>query len=272
VLISDLRARTEFSRQHLLASEGFASYYAVPLIAKGEVKGVLDVFHRQTLRPTHEWLEFVQTLAGQAAVAIENAGLFNTLQRANMDLSLAYEEAIEGWAQALDVRERGEAGHARRAADLAEQLARVLGVAEQQLVQLRHGALLHDVGLVKVPDSILMKPGPLDEAEWAEMRLHPAHGQALLSVVSPLRPALEVAYAHHERWDGSGYPRVLRGEQIPLTARVFAAADAWDALSVDRPWRKAWTVEQIIAHFKAEAGKQFDPKVVEALVRMKEEG
>jgi HD-GYP domain-containing protein (c-di-GMP phosphodiesterase class II) len=273
ILITDLAEHLpSFSRQNLLTGEGFVSYYTVPLIAKGEVKGVLDVFDRAPLRPTHEWLEFVQTLAGQAAVAIENAGLFNTLQRANLGLGLAYEETIEGWARALDVRERGEAGHARRTTELAERVARALGIAEADLVQLRRGGLLHDAGLVGVPDVILNKPGPLSEAEWAVMRQHPALARELLSPMAHLRLAQEVAYSHHEHWDGMGYPAGLKGEAIPRLARVFAAADAWDALTSRRPWREAWEAGRVKAHLKAEAGKQFDPQVVEALVRLKEEG
>ncbi len=272
ILMADLPEHAaEFSRLNLLMGEGFTAYYAVPLIAKGEVKGVLDVFHRERLQPTSEWLEFVQTLAGQAAVAIENAGLFNTLQRANLGLGLAFEETIEGWARTLDLRERGEAGHARRVTELAERLARALGMGEAELVQLRRGGLLHDVGLMGVPEAILNKPGPLDEAEWAVMRQHPGLARDLLMPMAHLRPALEVAYSHHERWDGTGYPSGLRGEQIPLAARVFAAADAWEALTSARPWRAAWAPEQVKAHFQAEAGKQFDPRVVEAVVRMKYE-
>ncbi len=251
-----------FAVPELMAGEGFAAYYAVPLIAKGEIKGVLEVFHRAPLTPDPEWLSFLETLAGQAAIAIENATLFDSLQRSNTELALAYDSTIEGWSRALDLRDRETEGHTQRVTDMTVQLARTFGLGEEDLAQVRWGALLHDIGKMGVPDSILLKPGPLTEEEWVVMKKHPTFAYEMLSPIRYLRLALDIPYRHHEKWDGTGYPRGLKGEQIPLTARIFAVADVWDALSSDRPYRAAWPEEKVIEHIRSLAGTHFDPQVV----------
>jgi PAS domain S-box-containing protein/putative nucleotidyltransferase with HDIG domain len=251
-----------FAVPELMAGEGFAAYYAVPLVAKGEIKGVLEVFHRAPLTPDPEWLSFLETLAGQAAIAIENAALFDSLQRSNTELALAYDSTIEGWSRALDLRDRETEGHTRRVTDMTVQLARTFGLGEEDLAQVRWGALLHDIGKMGVPDSILLKPGPLTEEEWVVMKKHPTFAYEMLSPIRYLRLALDIPYRHHEKWDGTGYPRGLKGEQIPLTARIFAVADVWDALNSDRPYRAAWPEEKVIEHIRSLAGTHFDPQVV----------
>ncbi|OIQ58502.1 cyclic di-GMP phosphodiesterase response regulator RpfG [Moorella thermoacetica] len=255
----------------LLADEGFVTYYAVPLIAKGQIQGVLEVCHRSPIDPDGEWLEFLETLAGQAAIAIDNVALLDKLQRSHLELVLAYDATIEGWAHALDLRDKETEGHSRRVTEMTLRLARALGMNEEELVHIRRGALLHDIGKMGIPDSILLKPGPLTPAEWEVMRRHPQYAYEMLSPIAYLRPALDIPYCHHEKWDGTGYPRELKGEQIPLAARIFAVVDVWDALSSDRPYRPAWPPEKVRAYLKDEAGKHFDPRVVEVFLKVLQE-
>lgn len=257
----------EFERGHLLLGDSFASYYAVPLIAKGEVKGVFELFGNHRGKHDAEWLELLDALAVQAAIAIDNATLFNRLQQSNVELTLAYDTTIEGWSKALELRDTETEGHTQRATELTVRVACALGLKEEELVHVRRGALLHDIGKMAVPDSILMKTGPLTEAEQAEMRKHPAYAFELLSPIAYLRPALDIPYCHHEWWDGSGYPRGLKGEQIPLAARVFAIADNWDALVSDRRYRSAWPEGKVAEYIRSLAGTQFDPGLVEIFLK-----
>ncbi len=251
-----------------LAAEGFVAYYGTPLVAKGLVLGVLEVFNRSRLETEPDWTSFLEALAGQAAIAIDNATLFDSLQRANLDLILAYDTTLEGWSKALDLRDRETEGHTQRVMDLTMDLARAMGLREEELVHVRRGALLHDIGKMGIPDSILLKPGPLTDDEWVIMKKHPGYALDLLSPIAYLRPALEIPYAHHEKWDGTGYPRGLQAEQIPVAARVFAVVDVWDALRSDRPYRLAWSREQALTYLREQAGKHFDPAVVEAFLKM----
>jgi PAS domain S-box-containing protein len=259
---------SSFSRSVLLRDESFVAYYGVPLIAKGQVQGVLDIYHRTALQPDPDWTDFLDTLATQAAIAIDNAKLFNDLQRSNVELALAYDTTIEGWARALELRDMETEGHSQRVTELTLELARQQGMRDEELVHIRHGALLHDIGKMGVPDSILHKPGPLTDEEWAIMHQHPVYAYKLLNPIAYLRPAVDIPYCHHEKWDGSGYPRGLKGEQIPLSARVFAVVDVWDALCSDRPYRPAWSQEKALAYIKDESGRHFDPHVVEAFLAL----
>ena len=258
----------ELQRSPHLRDEGFVVYYAVPLIAKGQVKGVLEAFHRSPLVPGAEWLTFLETLAGQAAIAIDNAALFDDLQRSNMELALAYDTTIEGWSCALDLRDRETEGHTIRVTELTQRLAREMGIGQDEMVHIRRGALLHDIGKMGIPDAILLKPGPLTPEEWVIMRKHPVYALDLLSRIPYLRPALDIPYYHHEKWDGNGYPIGLKGEQIPLSARIFAVADVWDALRSDRPYRPGWSEEKARAHILSESGTHFDPNVVRVFANM----
>jgi putative nucleotidyltransferase with HDIG domain len=187
-------------------------------------------------------------------------------------LAEAYEATLEGWARALDLRDRETEGHTRRVTEMAVALAASMGLDEDALLHLRRGALLHDIGKMGVPDSILHKPGPLTEAEWAVMRRHPTYAREMLVPITYLRPALDVPYRHHERWDGSGYPDGLSGEEIPLAARIFAVADVWDALCSDRPYRKAWPAERAEEYIRQRARRDFDPQVVEAFLAFRSSG
>lgn len=261
-------AEESFARTLLLAGENFISYYGVPLIAKGQVKGVLEIFHRTPLDPDQEWLDFLETLASQAAIAIDNAALFDSLQRSNVELTLAYDATIEGWSYALDLRDKETEGHSLRVTEMTLRLARAMGMSDAELVHVRRGALLHDIGKMGVPDQILLKPGPLTEEEWEIMSKHPVYAYEMLSPIAYLRPALDIPYCHHEKWDGTGYPRGLKGEQIPLVARIFAVVDVWDALSSDRPYRPAWPEDKVFEYIREQAGKHFDPKVVEVFLEI----
>jgi HD-GYP domain-containing protein (c-di-GMP phosphodiesterase class II) len=251
-----------------LAAEGFVAYCGVPLLIKGQLKGVLEVFHRARLDPDLEWLDFLETLAGQAAIAVDNAALLDDLLHSNTQLTLAYDATIEGWSRALDLRDKETEGHTERVTELTLRLAREMGIRGEALVHFYRGALLHDIGKVGVPDSILLKAGPLTEAEWAVMRQHPTYAYEMLSPIAYLRPALDIPYCHHEKWDGAGYPRGLKGEDIPLAARIFAVADVWDALCSNRPYRAGWPRERVRAYIRAEAGRHFDPDVVEVFLRL----
>ncbi len=269
IRVRDLRSVNDFRRQDIPNAEEFTGYMATPLIAEGQVKGVLEVFTRTPLDPNPSWMEFLETLAGQAAIAIDNASLFTDLQRANVDLTLAYETTLEGWSQALDLRDRETEGHTRRVAEMTVQLARAMAMPEETVVHVRRGSLLHDIGKMGIPDSILLKPGPLTNAEWAVMKKHPVHAYELLSPIAYLQPALDIPYCHHER-DGTGYPRGLKGDQIPLAARIFAVADVWDALRSDRPYRPAWSHDRALDYVREQRGTHFDPAVADVFLRMVE--
>jgi putative nucleotidyltransferase with HDIG domain len=263
VHIHDLaKEHDNFLRKILLAGEEFVSYYGVPLIAKGEVMGVLEVFHRSRLVHDEEWLDFLKALAAQAAIAIENVTLFDNLQRSNTDLFQAYDATIEGWSRALELRDNDTEGHTQRATDLTVRLARLFGLSDAELVHVRWGALLHDIGKMAIPDGILHNHHRLTESEWVLMKKHPVFAFEMLSPIRYLRAVLDIPYAHHEKWDGSGYPLGLKGEQTPLAARIFAVADVWDALRSDRLYRSSWSVEKVREHLCSLAGTHFDPHVV----------
>jgi PAS domain S-box-containing protein len=271
VFTPDLQSAPEAANEILMKRENFIVYMGIPLIVKGQLKGVFEVFHRSPLSPTPDWMEFLHTLAGQAAIAIDSAQLFEKLQRSNQELLQAYDTTLEGWARALELRDRETEGHTRRVTELTMQLARYIGVREDEQVNLYRGVLLHDIGKMGVPDHILKKTGKLTDNEWDEMRRHPIYAYNLLAPISFLRGALEIPYCHHEWWNGNGYPRGLKGEQIPLGARIFSVVDNWDALLSDRPYRKAWPRDQVIAHLKEKAGIMFDPKIVHIFLTMIEQ-
>jgi PAS domain S-box-containing protein len=263
VHIPDLaKEQDNFLRGMLLAGEDFVSYYGVPLIAKGQVMGVLEVFQRTGLAHDGEWLDFLKALAAQAAIAIDNVTLFDNLQRSNTELFQAYDATIEGWSKAMELRDNETEGHTQRAAALTVRLARLFGLSDTELVQVRWGALLHDIGKMGIPDGVLLKRDTLTEAEWVAMRKHPIFAYEMLSPIRYLRLALEIPYAHHEKWDGTGYPLGLKGEQVPLAARIFAVADVWDALRSDRNYRASWPAEKVREYLRSLAGTHFDPHVV----------
>jgi response regulator RpfG family c-di-GMP phosphodiesterase len=255
----------------IFSDEGFMAYFAMPLMSKGHVKGVLEVFHRTPLKPDEEWLDFLEALANQVAIAIDNANLFDDLQHSRDQLFMAYDTTIEGWSRALDYRDKETEGHSQRVTEMTVRIARDLGMGKEEVVHIRRGALLHDIGKLGVPDHILFKPGSLTEEEWEKMKRHPEIAYELLSPIEFLKPALDIPYCHHEKWDGTGYPRGLKGEEIPLAARIFALVDVWDALCLDRPYRPAWPRDKVREYVIEMSGRHFDPKVVETFLKMERE-
>ncbi len=267
--VSDLgEVQTRYKRTEALRNEEFMEYFGVPLIAKGTLKGVLEIFHRAPLNPDQNWVKYLETLGGQAAIAIDNVQLFEGMQQSNLELITAYDATIAGWSRAMDLRDKETEGHTQRVTDLTLRLAERMGISQQEQVHIRRGALLHDIGKLGVPDQILLKPGPLTDEEWVIMRQHPAYAVDMLMSVVYLRPAMDIPYCHHEKWDGSGYPRGLKEEQIPLAARLFAVVDVWDALCSDRPYRARWSRERTRGYILEQSGQYFDPRVVETFLDM----
>ena len=252
----------KFKDSFMVRDEGFHAYTGIPLTVKGRIKGILEVFHRRKFEPEPDWLEFLEALSQQASIAIDNAALYQQLQRSHAEISLAYDKTIEGWSRALDIRDNETHGHSQRVAELTVQVAKTLGISDGDVVHIRRGALLHDIGKLGVPDSILLKPGRLSDEEMAVMKRHPEIAFDILSPIPFLKEALDIPYLHHEKWDGSGYPRGIRGEEIPVAARIFAVIDVWDALRSDRPYRSAWAEERIREYLEQERERHFDPMIV----------
>lgn len=184
------------------------------------------------------------------------------------ELQKSYDATIESLGKALELRDKDTEGHTKRVAELTEALARKFGIEEEDIIHIRRGAILHDIGKLSIPDAILLKPGKLNEEEWNVIKKHPEFAYIVLSSIEYLRPALDIPYCHHEKWDGTGYPRGLKGEDIPLSARIFAVVDVWDALTSNRPYRPAWNKEETLRYIKEQAGKYFDPKVVEVFLEV----
>ncbi len=276
--IHDLKAdNVDEAFGSLLKEEKIVNYLGIPLLSKGNLVGVLELFVKEDIYPDSEWLEFCETLAGQAALAIENARLIDGLGFANQDLSrvnldlvaanenltAAYDATIESLALALNLRDYETEDHSRRVTTMMMDLAKMMDFSAEDLVNIHRGTLLHDIGKLGVPDSILRKPGILTDEERKIMQQHPVYAYNLLKSIEYLQPALDIPHLHHEKWDGTGYPYGLAGRNIPLSARLFAIVDVYDALTSDRPYRKAWTKEVTIAFLKEQKGIHFDPQVVE---------
>ena len=265
--INNLRdVLTSLEQSPSIEDENFVAYFGVPLITKGKVIGVLEIFHRSELYPTKDWNDFLETLTSETAIAVDNAQLFRDLEKSNLDLAIAYETTLKGWASTLELRDRETEGHSQRVMDLTLRLSRKLNLTEDDIIHAQRGAILHDIGKMGVPDNILLKEGPLTEEEWTVMRMHPEFANNMLSTIPFLQKAAEIPYCHHEKWDGSGYPRGLRGEEIPIAARIFTIVDVWDALRSDRPYRKAWTDEAAFSEIKRGKGTHFDPVVLQTFI------
>jgi putative nucleotidyltransferase with HDIG domain len=251
--------------------EGLSSCFVLPLIAKGNIVGVMYLGCRSAFHPDQDWLDFLESLAGQAAMAIESIKAFEDLQRSNFELAQAYSRTILGWSHALDLRDKETNDHTYRVTEMTLKLARLVGMKDAELIQVKYGALLHDIGKMGIPDSILLKEDYLSNEEWEIMRRHPTYAYEMLSPIEYLRSALDIPYCHHERWDGTGYPRGLSGEQIPLAARLFAVVDVWDALRSNRPYRKGWGEDKVRDYILSQAGSHFDPNAVSLFLRVVEE-
>jgi putative nucleotidyltransferase with HDIG domain len=254
----------------------------VPMLMGEEALGSIAVFSQSPRQWSEDEIRLLSLLANQTAIAIENTRLLEaehtarkhaevlhlqTIQQ-SQDLILAYDTTIEGWSRALDLRDKETEEHTLRVTNLTLQLAQAFGVSNAELKHIRHGALLHDIGKMGIPDNILRKAGELSDDEWAMMRQHPQLAYEMLSPIAYLLPALDIPYCHHEKWDGTGYPRGLKGEEIPLAARIFAVVDVLDALTSDRPYRPAWAKNKAIEYIRQKAGSHFDPSVVRVFLRL----
>lgn len=262
------RASAPIVSTKLCLEEGFIAHHVIPILIQDQLKGVLEAFHRAEFDPPEDWRILFEAFASQAAIAIDNAQLFTDIQQTNLQLSIAYDATLEGWANALELRDQETHGHSNRVTELTLRIAAEMGVPNDQMIHIWRGVRLHDIGKMAIPDQILLKPGPLSEQEWEIMRRHPLYAYKLLSPIEFLRPALDIPYCHHEHWDGSGYPRGLKDEEIPLTARIFAVVDVWDALTSDRPYRPAWDQEKALQYILEQRGKQFDPAVVDVFFKI----
>jgi HD-GYP domain-containing protein (c-di-GMP phosphodiesterase class II) len=272
VIVSDLDTNAEgFSRSPAFAAEGFFFYAGHRLMVKGKIVGALELYRRSPFRQYPSWELYFKTLAGQAAVALDNSSLLRGLKRANEELLEANEATIEGWAEALELRDRETEGHSRRVTSMTTDLARRFGIEGVELDRVRHGALLHDIGKMGIPDSILLKPGPLTVEEFEIMKRHPTIARDLLSRLRFLDESLDIPYCHHEKWDGSGYPRGLSGTSIPLPARLFSVVDVWDALRSDRPYRAGWPEEKVLEHIVSLSGSHFDPEAASAFLELRQD-
>lgn len=270
IIVSSLGRNAEgFSRSPAFADEGFLFYGGRRLTVKEKTVGVIELYKRTPFEPNQSWVLFFRTIAAQAAIALDNAELLNGLRRANAELAEANDGTIESWAEALELRDRETEGHCRRVTEATVFLAERFGFAGTELDRVKQGALLHDIGKMGIPDSILLKPGSLTDEEFAVMKRHPVIAKNLLSRIKFLQTALDIPYCHHEKWDGSGYPQGLAREAIPLSARLFAVVDVWDALRSDRPYRAAWPEERVLEHIGSLAGTHFDPAAVEAFIAMR---
>lgn len=272
IVVSDV-ADEEMSANErtVVESANLKSCIFSPMSVEGRPLGALIVHTvgRQKIFSDGD-VDLCRTVSHQISLAVANAQLFEEVQRASNDLAVAYDATLKGWSMTLEMRDEETLGHTERAAHLAVRLGRVLGLDEADLVHVRRGALLHDIGKMVVPDAILRKPGPLSEEEWVIMRRHPEQARLMLEQIAYLRPAIDIPYCHHERWDGSGYPQGLKGEEIPLSARIFAVIDVYDALTSDRPYREAWSHERALEHIRQQAGKHFDPVVARSFIEVLE--
>ena len=258
-----------FGSQMSIAMHQLRSILCAPLKIKNQLIGVIYVDNRARAGIFKEPdLGLIMAFADQAAVAIDNAQLFEDIQASNRELQEAYQATLEGWVQALDMRDKETEGHTQRVTILTERLARSMGVGGDDLVNITRGALLHDIGKMAIPDGILLKPGQLTNDERKLIQQHPLYAYNMLKRINFLLPAIDIPYCHHEKWDGTGYPRGLKRQEIPFAARIFPVIDVWDALISDRPYRKGIPPEQVLEHIKADAGKHFDPQVVEAFFAM----
>lgn len=252
-----------------LYREDLSASMCMPLISKGKVIGVLNLSKKKGEAPFSESdLEFVSILCGQVAIAIDNASLFNALQAKAEELNRSYFESVMALAQAIETKDSYTRGHCDRTVRHALLIANRLGLPETEKEKVRYAAVLHDIGKIGVNESILNKPGKLTEEEYEMVKLHPKMGADIIKGIKFLEPVVPVIYHHQERYDGKGYPDGIKGEQIPIGARIIAVLDTYDAMTTDRPYRKALSREAAIAEVKRCSGTQFDPQVVEVFLQI----
>ena len=264
--------RTELlspAEQIVVNSRHLISILYFPLLLKEDVLGVFIVgTTNETRQFTNEEIDLCHILAYEVSLAIANAQLYKRAHQAVIELAQAYDATLEGWSRVLDMRDHATDEHTQRVTRLTIALAEKMGIPKSEMSHVRRGALLHDIGKMAIPDSILQKPDRLSDTEMAIMRTHPEKAHEILSHIDYLSPAIDIPYCHHEKWDGTGYPRNLKGEEIPLSARLFAVVDVFDALTSDRPYRKAWEKEKALTYIQEQSGKHFFPDAVEAFVAL----
>jgi putative nucleotidyltransferase with HDIG domain len=270
VYLQNARTATlSVAEKSVVDTRGLVSILYFPLVLKGTAIGVFIVGSSGKVRQfSSSEIELSYVLASQVSLAIANAQLYRKAQDAIVELTRAYDATLAGWSQVLDMRDHVTDEHTHRVADLTVALARRMGIPESELGQIRRGALLHDIGKMAIPDSILQKPDNLSAMEKASMQTHPEKAFQILSQIDYLLPAIDIPYCHHEKWDGTGYPRGLKGEEIPLPARIFAVVDVFDALTSDRPYRKAWNREKALLYIQEQSGRHFYPEAVRAFTEM----
>jgi putative nucleotidyltransferase with HDIG domain len=243
-----------------------ASISGIPLITNGRTIGTLVVGSKHRLLDND--IRLLKTIGDFTASALHRAELFEQSSLQARELQQAYNSTLEGWALALELRDKETQGHSVRIANLTLKLARRMRLPESQMENIRGGALLHDIGKLGVPDTVLLKHSTLSPDEWAIMQKHPTYAFEMLSQLKDFKESIDIPYCHHEWWDGSGYPRGLEGEEIPLPARIFSIVDVWDALTSDRPYRDAWNRDEALAHIINQAGTHFDPHIVNEFIQM----
>lgn len=271
ILTTNAQEDPRFENQVSVAAYRLRSILCAPLKIKDELIGVIQVDNRARAGIFQEQDKtMLSAFADAAAVAIDNARLFETLQEKNRELEEAYQATLEGWVRALDMRDKETEGHTQRVTVLTQRLARAMGVDDEQLVHITRGALLHDIGKMAIPDSILLKPGALTDAERELIKQHPKYAYDMLKRIDFLLPAIDIPHHHHERWDGTGYPEGLKGEDIPFPARIFPVVDVWDALTSDRPYRNALPHDEVKERIRADSGSHFDPRVVEVFLQLED--
>ena len=268
VYVENLNNYKDSINREIIEKEDFVSLYGIPLNTKGRVLGVIELFKRDIFNPGKEWIDYLSALAGDTAIAIENEKNYWEIQRKSLELTLAYNETLEGWSAALDLRDKETEGHTLRVTEMAVALGKKFNLNDEELVEIRRGSLLHDIGKIGIPDNILLKPGPLSEEEWKIMKTHPQIAYRLLSPIRYLKNSLDIPHYHHEKWDGSGYPYGLKEKEIPLAARIFSIADVYDAITSDRPYRKKMAIEEALDYIKSQSGSHFDPEVVNKFIEL----
>lgn len=276
LLTTNAQQDPRFDKEASIIWHQFRSILCVPLKLKNEILGVMFVDNReQAGRFEESDQELLFAFADQAAMAINNARLFESLQAANADLEAkntelqtAYEATLLGWVRALDLRDHETEGHTQRVTALTQELACKVGWSEGDLVHIKRGALLHDIGKMGIPDQILLKASDLSPQERKHMQQHPSLAYEMLSPIEFLKPAIDIPYCHHEKWDGSGYPRGLRGNKIPFSARIFSVVDVWDALTSKRPYREPVDPIEVRKYIRDHSGTHFDPQIVDVFLEM----
>jgi len=271
ILTRNAQDDPRFESRESVSGFRLLSILCVPLKIKDHLIGVIYLDNRSLTGAFNDkHLDLIAALSDQAAIALQNARLFDELQAGKDELEIAYHATLEGWVRALDLRDKETEGHTQRVTSLTIQLARKMGFIDDDIVHIRRGSLLHDIGKMAIPDGILLKPGRLTDDERAIVEQHPQFACDVLYPIKFLQPVLDIPYCHHEKWDGSGYPRGLKGDNIPKAARLFAVVDVWDALVSDRPYRAKMSPAEAEKIIRELSGSHFEPSIVDAFFALEE--